>query len=126
MYEFAPGVERVCVRLLYRRFWPEVASARGWMDNETVVIDLGQRLPAVIYQTTNPLEEGVTASLAGVAVAPGYLAAFWLLAQGRLPGLILAFALLDLTSGLCFVAADIANRRQAGALKHVKPLLSQP
>jgi len=42
----------------------------------------GQRLPAVIYQTTNPLEEGVTASLAGVAVAPSYLVAFWLLCAG--------------------------------------------
>lgn len=40
------------------------------------------------------------------------LAAFWLLAQGRLPGLILAFALLDLTYGLFFVAAYVVTRPQ--------------
>jgi hypothetical protein len=42
----------------------------------------GQPLPAVIYQTTSPLEPGVTASLAGVAVAPTYLVAFWVLCAG--------------------------------------------
>jgi hypothetical protein len=30
---------RVRVRLLYRRFWPEVAEARRWPDNEVVVSD---------------------------------------------------------------------------------------
>jgi hypothetical protein len=42
----------------------------------------GQRLPAILYQTTNPLGEGVTASLAGVAVAPASLMAFWILCAG--------------------------------------------
>jgi hypothetical protein len=40
---FPPGVEQVRVRLLYRRFWPEVAEVKGWPDNEIVVLD--QRYP---------------------------------------------------------------------------------
>jgi hypothetical protein len=57
-------------------------GALAFADNAgTVELD-GQRLPAVIYQTTNPLEEGATASLAGVAVAPDYLVAFWILCAG--------------------------------------------
>jgi len=43
------------------------------------------------------------------------LAAFWLYAQGRLPNMILASALLDLIYGLCFVAAYIATRPLAQA-----------
>jgi hypothetical protein len=31
--------DRVRVRLLYRRFWQEVADAKGWPDNETVLLD---------------------------------------------------------------------------------------
>jgi hypothetical protein len=38
-YLFPGQTARVRVRLLYRRFWPQVADERGWPDNETVVID---------------------------------------------------------------------------------------
>src|SRR5205814_2485132 len=57
-------------------------GALAFADNAGTVELGGQRLPALIYQTTNPLEEGLTASLAGVAVAPSYLAAFWFLCAG--------------------------------------------
>ena len=40
------------------------------------------------------------------------IAAFWLLAQGRLPTMIFAAALLDLTYGLFFVAAYLVTGRQ--------------
>jgi hypothetical protein len=40
------------------------------------------------------------------------LPAFWLLAQGRLPNMILVFALLDMTYGLFFIVAYIVMRRQ--------------
>jgi hypothetical protein len=43
-FTFAPGVERVRVRLLYRRFWPEVAERRGWPDNEIMVTELTTKL----------------------------------------------------------------------------------
>jgi hypothetical protein len=36
---FPPEVEQLRVRLLYRRFWPEVADLKGWTDNEIVVFD---------------------------------------------------------------------------------------
>ncbi len=36
---FFVGGTRVRVRLLYRRFWPEVAEGRGWPDNEVIVMD---------------------------------------------------------------------------------------
>jgi hypothetical protein len=38
-FTFGAAAERVRVRLLYRRFWPEVAESRGWPDNELVVVD---------------------------------------------------------------------------------------
>jgi hypothetical protein len=38
-FSFAPGVERVRVRLLYRRFWQEVADRKGWPANEITVVD---------------------------------------------------------------------------------------
>jgi hypothetical protein len=39
VYRFPPGVARVRARLLYRRFWPEVAAVKGWPDNEWVVTE---------------------------------------------------------------------------------------
>jgi hypothetical protein len=36
---FPPEVERVRVRLLYRRSWPEVAETKGWPDNEILVVE---------------------------------------------------------------------------------------
>jgi len=38
-FQFAKGAERLRVRLLYRRFWQEVAEKKGWPDNEIVVVD---------------------------------------------------------------------------------------
>jgi hypothetical protein len=40
-YHFPPGVERVRYRLLYRRFWPEMASGKGWPD-DTVTVKSGE------------------------------------------------------------------------------------
>jgi hypothetical protein len=36
---FPAAVDHLRVRLLYRRFWQEVADAKGWSDNEVVVED---------------------------------------------------------------------------------------
>jgi hypothetical protein len=38
-YAFPAGTDRVRVRLLYRRFWPEVAEVKGWPDDTVVVLD---------------------------------------------------------------------------------------
>jgi hypothetical protein len=38
-FRFSPGVETLRVRLLYRRFWPEVARVKGWPDDEVAVAD---------------------------------------------------------------------------------------
>jgi hypothetical protein len=38
-FTFPGKLAKVRVRLLYRRFWPEVAEPRGWTDNETVLLD---------------------------------------------------------------------------------------
>jgi nitrate/TMAO reductase-like tetraheme cytochrome c subunit len=37
---FAAAAERVTVQLWYRRFWQEVADARGWTDNDILVRDV--------------------------------------------------------------------------------------
>ena len=37
---FPAEVERIRVRFLYRRSWPEVAESKGWPDNEILVFDL--------------------------------------------------------------------------------------
>ena len=39
---------RVRVRLLYRRFWPQVAEQRGWPANETVVSDQTVPVPRAV------------------------------------------------------------------------------
>jgi hypothetical protein len=39
-YLFPAETARVRVRLLYRRFWHDVAVAKGWPDNEVTVVDL--------------------------------------------------------------------------------------
>jgi hypothetical protein len=36
---FAEGAARLRVRLLYRRFWQQVADEKGWPENETVVAE---------------------------------------------------------------------------------------
>jgi hypothetical protein len=38
-FVFPVPMDKIRVRLLYRRFWPEVADPRGWIDNEIVVLD---------------------------------------------------------------------------------------
>jgi hypothetical protein len=38
-YQFAGNVDRMRLRVLYRRFWQQVAVAKGWPDNELVVVD---------------------------------------------------------------------------------------
>jgi hypothetical protein len=38
-FAFPAETDRIRVRLLYRRFWQEVADAKGWPDNETVLLD---------------------------------------------------------------------------------------
>jgi hypothetical protein len=36
---FPPGLARLRVRVLYRRFWAEVARTKGWSDRDVVVLD---------------------------------------------------------------------------------------
>jgi hypothetical protein len=38
-FAFPPAAKSVRVRLLYRRFWHDVATAKGWPDDEIVVLD---------------------------------------------------------------------------------------
>lgn len=38
-FTFAEELRRVRVRLVYRRFWQEVARAKSWPDNEIILID---------------------------------------------------------------------------------------
>jgi hypothetical protein len=46
VYVFPGQLDRVRIRLLYRRFWPQVAAAKHWPDNEIAVVDrLLTRLP---------------------------------------------------------------------------------
>ncbi len=44
-YRLPPTAARVRVRLLDRRFWPEVAAAKGWTDNERIVAEVERSLP---------------------------------------------------------------------------------
>jgi hypothetical protein len=48
-YLFPGKAERVRVRLLYRRFWDEVAGAKGWPDNEITLLDLYRRGRGLIH-----------------------------------------------------------------------------
>jgi hypothetical protein len=38
-WRFGGGLNRVRIRLFYRRFWQEVANSKRWPDNEIVVVD---------------------------------------------------------------------------------------
>jgi hypothetical protein len=38
-FTFPAGVRQVRARLLYRRFWPQVAERKGWPDNEVLVAE---------------------------------------------------------------------------------------
>jgi hypothetical protein len=46
-FRFPRGVVTLQARLLYRRFWPIVADARGWRDNEVLVCEQVAKLPKV-------------------------------------------------------------------------------
>jgi hypothetical protein len=39
IYQFGGGVDRVRIRLLYRRFWEELAESKSWPENEIVLVD---------------------------------------------------------------------------------------
>lgn len=38
-FRFPPMARRVTVQVWYRRFWPEVADANGWRDNEQRIVE---------------------------------------------------------------------------------------
>jgi hypothetical protein len=44
-FRFPSKASRVRIRLLHRRTWPEVAEAKAWPDNETIVMDRFLDLP---------------------------------------------------------------------------------
>jgi hypothetical protein len=59
-FTFVPGADRIRLRLLHRRFWPEVAATKGWPDNELTVLD--QTVPLVPdRETCWPGERGASA-----------------------------------------------------------------
>jgi hypothetical protein len=39
VFQFSREAELVRIRLVYRRFWHEVAQAKGWLDNEITLVD---------------------------------------------------------------------------------------
>ncbi|MCI0639219.1 MAG: cytochrome c family protein [Gemmataceae bacterium] len=43
VFAFPPSAKEARVRLLYRRFWPQVAEPLGWNDNELTVYDVHRR-----------------------------------------------------------------------------------
>jgi hypothetical protein len=38
-FDFAGSADRIRVRLLYRRFWQDIADIKGWPNNEAVILD---------------------------------------------------------------------------------------
>jgi hypothetical protein len=44
-FHFPPSLRRLRVRVLYRRFWHEVARAKGWPDRDLLVLERSFRLP---------------------------------------------------------------------------------
>jgi hypothetical protein len=39
-FVFEHGIRHVVVQLWYRRFWQEVAAARGWTDNDSLIHEI--------------------------------------------------------------------------------------
>ena len=39
IFAFPPAARTITAQLRYRRFWPEIADARGWNDNDVLVIE---------------------------------------------------------------------------------------
>lgn len=55
VFAFPVATNRVRVRILHRRFWPEVAVAKGWTNNEMIVLDQTIRVePGKHVPTTRP------------------------------------------------------------------------
>jgi hypothetical protein len=48
---FPSDTQQIRLRLVYRRFWPEVADTKGWSENEIVVLD--QTLPVLSDRPTH-------------------------------------------------------------------------
>lgn len=71
---------------------------------------------AFLVISSDPLRYRPLMPVAILEKATFVLAALWLFTQGRLPGMIGAFALLDLVYGLSFVAAYITTRQGAAAV----------
>jgi hypothetical protein len=44
-YRFPAAAARVRVKLVYRRFWPEVAASKGWAGNESIVAECDREVP---------------------------------------------------------------------------------
>ncbi len=44
-FSFGNTADKVRVRLIYRRFWPEVAEAKNWPDADILVVDRAVKLP---------------------------------------------------------------------------------
>lgn len=72
---------------------------------------------AFLVISTDPLRYRPLMPVAILEKAAFVLAAFWLYAQGRLPNMILAAALVDLLYGLSFVVAYLTTRTQAQAVQ---------
>lgn len=72
---------------------------------------------AFLVISSDPLRYRPLMPVAILEKATFVLAAFWLYAQGRLPNLILAAALVDLLYGLSFVVAYLTTRTQAQAVQ---------
>jgi len=46
-FVFAVAARKVRLRLLYRRFWDEVAKTKGWPDDDIVIVDRTLHVPAL-------------------------------------------------------------------------------
>src|SRR5262249_35704800 len=44
-WSFPPSATKIRVKLLHRRFWPEVAQTKGWADIETAIIEREMKVP---------------------------------------------------------------------------------
>jgi hypothetical protein len=55
VYTFLPSAERVRLRLVYRRFWQEVAETKGWPDSDITVVDQSLKMTAgEVTRWSNP------------------------------------------------------------------------
>jgi hypothetical protein len=54
VYTFPPGADRIRIRLVYRRFWQEIAEAKGWPDDEIILLDQTLKPAAKIIKWSTP------------------------------------------------------------------------